>query len=162
MANPATDMNQEAAVTDAAERLDAMDVLHRFAAGQDFRDEELFRSTFAEDASLDFVQPAKRLGVQLPVFHGGPQIVAAIMSSTAPLRTTHTVSNQRLAILGKQATVTALVEAMHVLRSDEARRLLLKNIYRCELIRLPVGWRARSITIECVWHEGDAAVLFPG
>lgn len=144
-----------------ADRLDAMDVLHRFAAGQDLRDEALFTTSFTADASLDFVQPARRLGVDLPVLHGRDMIVSTVMSSTAPLKTTHTVSNQRVSIEGDTARLTALVEAMHVLRADERRRLLLKNIYRCRLTRFPEGWRAREIAIDNVWIEGDPAVLFP-
>jgi hypothetical protein len=122
--------------TQPADQLAAMDVLHRFAAEQDLRDSELFATAFAEDAILDFVQPARRLGVPLPVFKGKRQIVETIMSSTAPLKTTHTVTNQRVSLDGPAATLTALVEAMHVQRADERLRLLLKNIYRCDLVRL--------------------------
>jgi hypothetical protein len=45
-----------------------MDALNRFAAGQDLRDPALLASAFAPDAELDFVQPARQLGVELPVF----------------------------------------------------------------------------------------------
>lgn len=144
-----------------ADQLGAMDVLHRFAAGQDHRDGELFATTFTEDAILDFVQPATRLGVAVPVFRGRRQIVDTIMASTAPLKTSHTVTNQRVSLAGPVATLTAWVEAMHVQRADEARRLLLKNIYRCELVCLDGLWRARRIVIENVWFEGEPAVLFP-
>lgn len=147
--------------TEPSDWLNAMDVLHRFAAGQDLRDEALFCSAFADGASLDFVQPARRLGVELPVFQGREQIVSTIMASTAPLKTTHTVSNQRVDIQATRATLTALVEAMHVSRADETRTLKIKSIYRCELARASQGWRAQRIAIESVWHEGQAAVLFP-
>jgi hypothetical protein len=146
----------------AADQLGAMDVLLRFAAGQDFRDGELFATTFADDAVLDFVQPARRLGATVPVFQGKRQIVDTIMASTAPLKTSHTVTNQRAVLDGPIATLTAWVEAMHVLRADERRRLLLKNIYRCELVRPGALWQARRIVIENVWFEGEPAVLFPG
>lgn len=146
--------------TGASEHLAAMDVLHRFAAGQDLRDTELFATAFTDDAILDFAQPARRLGVEMPLLEGRARIVSTIMSTTAPLKTTHTVSNQRVALQGAQASVTALVEAMHVRRTDEMRRLLLKNVYRCELARADGLWRARRIVIENVWWEGDAAVLF--
>ncbi len=146
---------------DAGDQLAMADVLLRFAAGQDLRDEALFSSVFTEDARLDFVQPALRLGVTLPTFEQRDNIVSAILGSTAPLKTTHTVTNVRAMQKDGRAELTALVGAMHVLRSDESRRLLLKNIYRCELTREAPGWRAKRIDIENVWIEGDAAVLFP-
>jgi hypothetical protein len=50
--------------------LAVVDALYRFAAGQDLRDEELFRSAWTSDGELDFVQPARKLGVELPPFRG--------------------------------------------------------------------------------------------
>ena len=36
------------------DRTEVVDALHRFAAGQDHKDRELFRSAFAPHATLDF------------------------------------------------------------------------------------------------------------
>jgi hypothetical protein len=54
----------------AEDRYEVVDALHRFAAGQDLRDAELFASAFAPQAELDFTQPARMLGAELPPFRG--------------------------------------------------------------------------------------------
>lgn len=38
------------------------DALHRFAAGQDLDDRDLFASAFSPTATLDFTQPARLFG----------------------------------------------------------------------------------------------------
>lgn len=144
-----------------ADSLQAIDALYRFAAGQDLRDKELFRSAWTADAELDFVQPARRLGVDLPPFRGRDNITESIMGSTAALTTTHTVTNPRVALDGDRATLFALVEAQHLPRADHGRHLLLKNIYWCDLAREQGVWRIRRMRIENAWMDGDSRVLFP-
>lgn len=141
---------------------DVVDALYRFAAGQDLKDEELFRSTWTEDAELDFVQPAQRMGVALAPFTGREQITASITASVASLITTHTVSNPRVTVQGDHASLFALVEAQHIPRDDAKRHLLLKNFYWCELVRVSGAWKIRRMRIENAWMHGDPRVLFPG
>lgn len=143
------------------DRLDVVDALYRFAAGQDLGDRELFRSAWSEDGELDFVQPARRLGVDLPPFKGRDTITDAIMGSVAPLTTTHTVTNPRVSVDADTATLFALVEAQHLPKADPSRHLLLKNFYWCELAREAGAWKIRRMRIENAWMHGDAQVLFP-
>jgi hypothetical protein len=138
-----------------------IDALHRFAAGQDLRDPALLASAFAPHAELDFVQPAKKLGVELLIFKGRQHIVAAIGAALAQLDTTHTVSNPRVDIDGDKATLFALVEAQHLPRRDHSRNLLLKNFYWVSLERAGERWQITHMRIENVWHRGDPKVLFP-
>jgi hypothetical protein len=145
---------------DAADTLAVVDALYRFAAGQDLRDEALFASAFAEDAELDFTQPARRLGVDLPVFRGRSHIVGTILATLSRLDTTHTVTTPRVQIEGDEAQLLALVEAQHLPRDDHSRHLLLKNLYRLRLRRDGRGWRITHMLIETVWRSGDPAVLF--
>ena len=144
----------------AVDRLDALDALLRFGAGQDLRDEALLASAFTEDATLDFTQPAARFGVPLAVFAGRATIVATVFANTAPLATTHTVTNGRVHIDGDSARLMALVEAQHVLRADPSRHLLLKNWYDADLKREAGTWHMARVRIDNVWFEGEAAVLF--
>lgn len=138
------------------------DALYRFGAGQDLHDPQLFKSAFAPGATLDFTQPAERLGVPLPVFEGREAIVEAVMGSTGELDTTHTVTNPRVtAYDGGRATLFALVEAQHLPRGSRERHLLLKNLYFVELSRSGSRWVIDRMRIENVWHTGDPAVLFP-
>ena len=103
-----------ARLTELEDQMAIIDALHRFAAGQDMNDAELFASAFAEEAELDFVQPALRLGVTLPAFKGRDSIVASIMPVVSKLDTTHTVTNTRVSISGDRATMLALAEAQHL------------------------------------------------
>src|SRR3954462_8579007 len=67
------------------DRVMILDALHRFAAGQDLRDWELFSSAFTDDAELDFVQPAKRLGQTIDVFSGRDLIRQTVSSTLSRL-----------------------------------------------------------------------------
>jgi hypothetical protein len=143
------------------DRFEAIDALYRFAAGQDLRDVELLASAFAPQAELDFVQPARKLGVELPVFKGRDSIVSSIRGALAEIDTTHTVTNTRVEISGDRATLFALVEAQHLPRSDHGRNLLLKNFYWVSLERSAQGWAITRMRIENAWYRGDPKVLFP-
>jgi hypothetical protein len=152
----------EAAV-DPADHLAIVDALYRFGAGQDLCDRALFESAFAPDAVLDFMQPAKRLGVEIPVFKSRETIADTIFAAIAGLDTTHTVTNPRITDYdGRHATLIALVEAQHLPRADHSRHLMLKNVYRIELSRAVDAWVMDHVRIDNVWMDGDPKVLFPG
>ncbi len=147
---------------DPTDHIAIVDALYRFGAGQDMSDRSLFESAIAHDAVLDFTQPAKRLGLEIPVFKGCAAIADTIFAAIAELDTTHTVTNPRITDYdGRHATLTALVEAAHLLRADHSRRLTLKNVYRIELSRSVDAWLMDHVRIDNVWKDGDAKVLFP-
>ncbi|RZJ07772.1 MAG: nuclear transport factor 2 family protein [Rubrivivax sp.] len=143
-----------------------LDALLRFAAGQDLGDAALFRSAFTPDATLDFTQPAARLGVELPAFDTLDGIAGAILPIVAKLDTTHTVSNARIHRTGhEQAQLFALVEAMHLPKAaagDARSSLLLKNFYWCDAVRQQEVWKLRRVHIHNVWWQGQPDVLFGG
>jgi hypothetical protein len=145
-----------------ADRVEVIDALYRFGAGQDLRDRALFESAFGEHATVDFTGPARRLGATIPVFAGRTAIADTILGAVAALDTTHTVTNPRVTLDGDHATLFALVEAQHLPRDDHGRNLLLKNVYRVALSRDGVRWVIDRMVIETVWLEGDPSVLFPG
>jgi hypothetical protein len=149
----------DTAVRELIDQRDALDALLRFGAGQDLRDEQLFRSAFADDAVLDFTQPAERFGAAVPPMNGIGEI-AQILTTLEPLHTTHTVTNPRIEVDGDTARLFALVEAQHVRRDDPRRHLLLKNVYWVDLSRAPSRWVVDTMTIDNIWHDGDPAVLF--
>lgn len=147
---------------DPADHLAIVDTLYRFGAGQDLSDRALFESAFAHDAVLDFTQPAKRLGFEIPVFKSRATIADTIFATIAALDTTHTVTNPRITDYdGRHATLIALVEAQHLPRADHSRHLMLKNVYRIELSRAVDAWVMDHVRIDNVWMEGDPRVLFP-
>lgn len=143
------------------ERFAVIDALLRFAAGQDLRDPALLSSAFARDAELDFVQPARRLGVELGVFKGRAEILSSIHAALADVDTTHSVTNTRVEIDGDRASLFALVEAQHLPRADHSRNLLLKNFYWLKLRRERDSWLIERMRIQNAWYRGDPGVLFP-
>lgn len=146
----------------AGDRAAIVDALYRFGAGQDLRDRALFESAFSPNATVDFTQPAHRLGVTIPVFQGRAAITDTIMAATADLATTHTVTNPRITNYdGERAQLFALVEAQHVPKNDPGRHLLLKNIYTLELSKQHGEWLIDRMVIVTVWLNGQPAVLFP-
>ena len=145
-----------------ADRVEVIDALYRFGAGQDLRDRALFESAFSERAVLDFTGPARRLGVTIPPFEGRRAIADTIFAAVADLDTTHTVTNPRVTLGGDTATLFALVEAQHLPRDDHRRHLLLKNIYTVALSRDRARWVIDHLRIDTVWVDGDPTVLFPG
>lgn len=141
------------------DRHEIVDALYRFGAGQDLRDRELFLSAFAPDAQLDFTQPARRFGTDIPVMPDRAAI-AGILGTLAPVDTTHTVTNCRMVVDGDDAHMFALVEAQHVTRAAPQRHLLLKNIYDVDLTRDRDRWLIQRMAIRNIWSDGDPAVLF--
>jgi len=147
---------------DPTDHILIVDALYRFGAGQDMSDRALFESAFADDAVLDFTQPAKRLGIEIAVFKNRSGIADAIFAAIAGLDTTHTITNPRITDYdGRHATLTTLVEAQHLPRADHSRHLMLKNIYRVELSRSVDAWVMDHVRIDNVWMEGEPKVLFP-
>jgi hypothetical protein len=144
------------------DRMEIVDALYRFGAGQDLHDPALFASAFAEQAALDFTGPAKRLGASMPVLRGRDAITDTIMQAVAQLDTTHTVTNPRVDITGDRASLFALVEAQHLPKNNHAVHLLLKNIYNVSLTRAHDRWVIDELKIDNVWFTGEPAVLFPG
>src|SRR5690348_10628597 len=143
------------------DRFAVIDALYRFAAGQDLRDPALLSSAFTRDAELDFVQPARQLGVALGVFKGRAEILSSIRAALADVDTTHTVTNTRVEFDGDRALLSALVEAQHLPRGDHSRNLLLKNFYWMTLRRAGEQWAIEHMRIQNAWHRGDPGVLFP-
>jgi hypothetical protein len=143
------------------DRFEVIDALCRFAAGQDLRDPALLSSAFTRDAELDFVQPARQLGVELDVFRGRAEILGSIHAALAEVDTTHTVTNTRVELDGERASLFALVEAQHLPRADHSQNLLLKNFYWATLRRADGAWRIERMRISNAWYRGDPGVLFP-
>lgn len=143
------------------DHLEIVDALYRFGLGQDLPDRALFASCFAADAELDFRPAAARWGGKPPLMVGRDTIVDTILTGFAGrVVTTHQVTNPRVDIAGDTATLTALVEAQHVLTADRGTHALLKNRYDVALMRDGTRWVMRRIRIDNVWYTGDPAAVF--
>jgi len=148
---------------DAEDRAEIADALHRFCAGQDRRDRELFESAFSAQATLDFIGPALRLGARIEVFKGPAAIADTIFSVIAALDSTRTGTNLRVTKNdGVRASAFALVEAQHVTSGGHARRQSIKHIYLLELSRTGRVWSIDRMKINLVWFSSEPAAMLPG
>lgn len=150
-------------VAELADRAEIVDVLYRFALGQDLHDADLFASAFAEEAVLDFRPAAAKVGIISDLMKGRETITSIIIPMFAGrVDTTHTVTNPRISIEGDRARLTALVEAQHLLTADHSRFALLKNLYDVELRRDGRRWVITSLVIDNVWFRGEPQAIFAG
>ncbi|MFI0929949.1 nuclear transport factor 2 family protein [Streptomyces sp. NPDC021012] len=150
-----------AVVAELRDRTEITDALHRFALGQDLKDEELFTSAFAADAELDFRPAAAKWGAEPPLMSGRDTIVTTILGMfTGRVDTTHQITNPRIAIDGDTARLTALVEAQHLLTADRTQHALLKNPYDVELVRDGDRWVIRRLVIDNTWFTGEPTAVF--
>ncbi|KDN24210.1 nuclear transport factor 2 family protein [Amycolatopsis rifamycinica] len=146
---------------DLNDRLEIVDALYRFALGQDLKDRELFASSFAADAEVDFRPAAARWGGRPPLMTGRDAIVDTILALFAGrVDTTHQVTNPRVTVDGDTARLTALVEAQHLLSPDHRTHALLKNRYDVALVRDGDRWLMRRVVIENAWYTGDPVAIF--
>lgn len=145
---------------DAEDRAQIDDALHRFCAGQDLQDRELFQSAFSAQATLDFIGPALRLGARIDVFKGPAAIADTIFSVIAALDSTHSGTNVRVTKFdGARASAFALVETQHLTIGDHARRQSLRHIYLLELSRTGRVWSIDRMKISLVWFSREPAVM---
>ncbi|GAA2895642.1 hypothetical protein Acy02nite_25570 [Actinoplanes cyaneus] len=146
---------------DPRDHLEIVDALYRFGLGQDLPDRTLLASAFTAGAELDFRPAARRWGGEPPLMTGRDAIVDTILSGFAGrVTTSHQVTNPRVAIDGELATMTALVEAQHVLTASPATYALLKNRYAVSLSRDGGRWLMSHVRIDNVWYLGDPAAIF--
>lgn len=150
-----------AVVQELRDREEIIDALYRFGLGQDLKDKDLFASSFAADAELDFRPAAAKWGAEPPLMRGRDAIVTTILGMfTGRVDTTHQVTNPRVAIDGDTARLTALVEAQHLLTADRTVHALLKNPYDVDLVRDGTRWVMSRIRIDNAWYTGDPEAIF--
>jgi hypothetical protein len=143
------------------DRAEITEALFRFAAGLDHHDRALLESVLSLDATLDFTSPARRLGVDLPVFEGRHTVLEAVINSSASLDTTHSVTNPRIVEYdGKRAVLGALVEEHYLPRDGSGRHVILMNSYQVDLFAELGQWTIRHVKVDSLWLSGDPDVLW--
>ena len=136
-----------------------MDALYRFGAGEDLGDPDLLASAFSEDAIVDFGPCGRKMGLDFPPVAGGDAIVRFLSATGRTQTTSHVISNGRVEAAGAEARLRALVDATHVLKSDQSRRCRMMNWYEASLVRDARLWRIRRLVIASTWFTGDPQVL---
>jgi hypothetical protein len=139
------------------ERIDVIDVLHRFARGIDGRDFELYRSVFADEIDLDYSSYRPE---NIGRWKADDWAARAARLFPGFDATMHAITNASAVIDGDQAVLDANVQAHHVVVVDgTTRRYTIAGAYHDRLERTAVGWRIVAKTLQVWWTEGDPDVM---
>lgn len=150
-----------AVVAELRDRVEIADTLYRYGLGLDLKDWEQFASALSPDAQLDFRPAAASWGGRPPLLSGRDTIVTMLLGMFAGrVDTGHHFGNERITVDGDTATLSALVEAQHLLTADPSVRALLKNRYDVALVRDGRRWVISAIRVENVWFTGDPGAIF--
>ncbi|WP_328583825.1 nuclear transport factor 2 family protein [Streptomyces sp. NBC_00370] len=149
-----------------ADRAAVADTLHRYAAGLDHGDAELFTSSLTGDATVDLTPATTKIGLEFPVLAPRDVVVGALIPAVGPLDTSHVISNIRTTVNGDSASVQCYAMAQHFPpgegpKPDRTRHALMMNRYDADLVRDGETWRIRRLTIDSAWFTGDPTVLLP-
>ncbi len=149
-----TDVPSVSAVVD---RLDAIDLLHRFADGLDRRDWALYRSVFTDEIDLDYSSYRPE---HLGRWRADDWVARARLVFPGLDATAHTITNHRVTLDGDNARITAYVRADHVVVDAGTTRVFtLCGRYDDGLVRTLGGWRITAKRLVVGWTEGDPGVM---
>lgn len=143
------------AAPSADDHLAITDALLRFGAGTDAGDAALLASTFVVDAVVDFGPCGRKLDLAFEPLRGQAEIVGFLAGTAALQVTSHVVTNARARRQGDRASLRALVEATHIVRTDTDRRFRMMNWYEAKLEPDQGEWRITDLLIDNIWFEGD-------
>ncbi|MFC8828260.1 nuclear transport factor 2 family protein [Streptomyces sp. NPDC057137] len=142
------------------------DALHRYAAGLDHGDADLFISSLTEDATVDLTPATTKIGLEFPVLTPRKTVVEALIPTVGPLDTSHVISNIRTTVDGDTAKLSCYAMAQHFPagegpKPERTRQALMMNRYDADLVRDGEVWRISRLTIDSAWFSGDPSVLLP-
>jgi hypothetical protein len=135
------------------DRLDAAEVVYRYALGIDTRDWTLYRSIFADEVDIDFSsyngRPAQRMSTDTWVARLRQQF-------TGLAATQHSMTNPIADVRGDEATVRMYMQAEHVLDDDLASPVFtIGGYYTDQLARVDGRWLLTGVTLTVLWRRGD-------
>lgn len=126
-------------LAEAADRMEIIELLHRYAAAIDNADFALLAEVFTPDATLDFGSVGEYIEGETLVRGFGP-IRAWFEKALAPFPDVlHFMTNHRIALDGDEATTETLMQVLH---------LSMGGVYRGHAVRTPAGWRFDRFTLE--------------
>lgn len=119
-----------------AARLEAQDVMVRYAASVDERDLDTYRTCFAPDVELHGFGPG--------VVRGIDAWMDFVEKALEPYQATqHMLGPSTVELRGDEATLRTDVQAQHFLRTPEGRIFTLWATYRSRLVKLDGVWKIR-------------------
>jgi hypothetical protein len=139
------------------------DTLHRFAAGLDLGDAELYASALTEDVTIDMT-PASKIGLDFTVLTPRDVVLRIGMDTVGRMDSSHILSNIRTTIDGDTAQAQCYAQAEHYPPTqgpdpDATAHALMMNYYNVTLVRDGDRWRIKHLTIDNLWFRGDVQVL---
>lgn len=132
-------MDRNNRLEDAADRLELVELLHRYAWAIDSADWELLTQVFSEDAEADFSSVGEYVEADARM-RGREAIVSWLRTALAPFPDVlHFMSNQLVEVQGDRARTRTYMHVLH---------LPMGGIYHGEAVRTPEGWRLRRLRLE--------------
>jgi nitroreductase/3-phenylpropionate/cinnamic acid dioxygenase small subunit len=138
------------AAAELADRLEILDVLHRYAELIDERRWDRLEEVFTPDATVDYTSTGGQKGALQPV-------MAWLARALAPWPLNlHFISNARIEVRGAEATSRCYFHAPMGRREPDGSQHVVTNAgcYRDRLVRTPRGWRIRERICEQVLMVG--------
>lgn len=141
-------------MTTTDERVDIIDITHRYCWALDSRQWQLLDEVFLPDATAELASP---------LLVDRAAIVARVKRAIEPLDATqHTVTNHMVQVHGDDADSVCYLHAQHVRAGAEGGPLyVVAGRYHDRLVRTADGWRIADRRLEIVWTEGNMAVVVP-
>lgn len=126
-------------IAEAADRMEIIELLHRYAAAIDGGRLDLLAEVFTPDAVLDFGSVGQYVEGETLVKGFGP-IRAWFEQALAPFPDVlHFMTNHRIELDGDEATTETLMQVLH---------LSMGGIYRGHAVRTKAGWRFDRFRLE--------------
>ncbi len=138
--------------TDLVDRLEIIELTHRYCWALDSKQFDLLDTVFLPDATAE---------LRSAPLEGGDASRDGIGGAPAPPDPTpHRVSNPRGAVAGHTATARTYLHSQHVRHGTPGGELyVIAGRYEDELVRTPDGWRIRFRRLVTVWSEGNLDVV---
>jgi 3-phenylpropionate/cinnamic acid dioxygenase small subunit len=142
--------------SDAADRLDVIDVCTRLHWCVDHRDWDALDELL--DERVSFPTPVESQRPDFDPSHyvrNRSEVKASYPELLAGLTTQHLITGHRVELDGDRAVCHAHSVNVHVPEADPTRLVLHGNEYRFELRRTESGWRIVARQTRIVWRNGD-------
>jgi hypothetical protein len=138
--------------SDLQDRLEIIELTHRYCWALDSKDFDLLDTVFLPDATAE---------LRSSPLVGREAIRDRIRSALSTLDATqHTVSNHLVTVLGATATARTYLHSQHVRTGTPGGDLyVIAGRYEDELVRTPDGWRIGFRRLVTVWSEGNLDVV---
>jgi len=135
------------------DRLDIIDLFHRFAAGMDGQDWSLLESVFADDAVVDHTATQWGKGLVEERQHGREEVMRAMRQGVSRhFVSHHVITNPRIRLDGDRARAVTYLTSVHLDDGEKPKTHEDHGAwYLSELVRTKQGWKIKYIKHISLW-----------